>query len=106
LAIELASEQYSKKKKMVCNINKLDGDIKSPHDGMIAENVRTAEIYNKESAVKKGKRGKVTGGIVSNNKGGESSATNQGNDGQLGEKDNNGGMIRRSNRCTKKVGGD
>jgi hypothetical protein len=32
LAIELASEQYSKKKKKVaCNSNKLDGDMKSLH---------------------------------------------------------------------------
>ncbi len=56
--------------------------------------------------MKKRKKGKVTGGVVSNNKGGESSATNKGNDGELGEKDDNSGMIRRPNRCTKKVRGD
>jgi hypothetical protein len=106
-AIELASEQYSKKNKnMACNINKLDGDMKSPHDEMIAENVITAETYNKESAVKKTKRGKVMGGVISKDKGGEISATNKGNDGELGEKDGNSGMIRRSNRRTKKAGGD
>ncbi len=103
----MASEQYSKKKKkMACNINKLDGDMKSPHNEMIAKNVRTAEMHDKESAVKKRKRGRVKGGVISNDKGGESSATNKGNDGELGEKGDNSGMIRRSNRCTKEVGGD
>jgi hypothetical protein len=44
----LASEQYSKKKKKVaCNSNELDGDMKSPHDEMIAKNVTTAEIDDK-----------------------------------------------------------
>jgi hypothetical protein len=106
VAIEVASEQYSKKKKKVaCNSNKLDGDMKSPHDDMIRENVTTAEMEDKESAVKKRKRGKVKGDIISKDKGGENSAMNKGNDGVVGEKGDDSGMIRRSNRCTKKVGG-
>ncbi len=90
---------------MACNSNELDGDMKSPHDDMIDENVTTAEMEDKESAVKKRKRGKVKGGVISKYKGGESSATSKGNDGEVGEKGNDSGMIRRSNRCTKKVGG-
>ncbi len=36
LAIEVASEQYSKrKKKVACNSKELDGNMKSPHDDMI-----------------------------------------------------------------------
>ncbi len=31
--------------------------------------------------------------------------TNKGNDGEVGEKGDDSGIIRRSNRCTKKVGG-
>jgi hypothetical protein len=107
LEIELAWEQYSKKKKKVApNSNELDGDMKSPHDEMIGENVTTAEMEDKESAVKKRKRGKVKGGVISKDKGGESSAANKGNDGEVGEKGDGSGMIRRFNRCTKKVGGD
>jgi hypothetical protein len=106
LAIELASKQYSKKKKKEpLNSNELDGDMKNPHDEMIGENVTTADMEDKESAVKKRKRGKVKGGVISKDKGGESSATNMGNDGEVGEKGDNSSMIRRSNRCTKKVGG-
>ncbi len=56
--------------------------------------------------MKKRKRGKVKGGVVTNNKGSESSATNKDNDGEVGEKGDNSGLIRRSNRCTEKVGGD
>jgi hypothetical protein len=93
-------------KKVARNSNKLDGDMKSPHDEMTGENVTTAEMEDKESAVKKRKRGKVKGGVISKDKGGESSATNNGNDGEVGEKGDNSGMIKRSNRCTKKVGGD
>jgi hypothetical protein len=107
LAIELASEQYSKKKKKVaCNSNELDGDKKSPHNEMIGENVTTAEMEDKESAVKKRKRGKVKSGVISKDKIGESSATNKGNDGEGGEKGDDSNMIRRSNRCTKIVGGN
>ncbi len=107
LAIEFASEQYSKKKKKVaCNSNELDGGMKSPHDEMIGENVTTAEMEDKESAVKKRKRGEVKGGVISKDKGGESSAMNKGNDDEVGEKGDNSGMIRRSNRCIKKVGGN
>jgi hypothetical protein len=52
---------------------------------------------HKESAVKKWKRGKVKGGVTSKDKGGESSATNKCNDGEVGEKGDNGGLITRSN---------
>jgi hypothetical protein len=62
-------------------------------------------MEDKETAVKKKKRGKVKGGIISKDKGSESSATNKGNDGELGEKGDDSGMIRRSKRCNKKVGG-
>jgi hypothetical protein len=79
--------------------------MKNPHNEMIAEKVTTAEMDDKESAVKKRKRGKIKGGVISNNKGGDS-AMNKGNDGEVGEKGDNSGMIRRSNRCTKKVGGN
>jgi hypothetical protein len=107
LAIELASEQYGKKKKKVArNSNELDGDMKSPHDEMIGENVTTAEIEDKESAVKKRKRGKVKGGVISNDKGGKSCATYKGNDGEVGEKGDESGMISRSNSLTTKVGGN
>ena len=58
--------------------------MKSPHNDMIGENVTTAELEDKESAVKKRKRGKVKGGVLSKDKGGESSATNKGNDGEVG----------------------
>ena len=79
--------------------------MKSPHDDMIGENVTTAAMEDKETAVKKKKRGKVKGGIISKYKGSESSATNKGNDGEVREKGNDCGMIRRSNRCNNKVGG-
>jgi hypothetical protein len=106
-AIELVSKQYSKKKKNVPpNSNELDGDMKSLHDDMIGEYVTTADKEDKESAVKKRKRGKVEGGVMSKDKGGESSATNKGNDGEVGEKGDDSGMIWRFNRCTKKVGGN
>jgi hypothetical protein len=72
---------------------------------MIGENVTTAEMEDKESAVKKRKRGKVKGGVISKDKGGESSAANKGNDGEVGEKGDNSGMIKRSNSQAKKVGG-
>ncbi len=55
--------------------------------------------------MKKKKRGKVKGGSISQDKGSESSVTNKGNDGEVGEKGDDSGMIRRSNRCNKKVGG-
>jgi len=58
--------------------------MKSPHNDMIGENVTTAELEDKESAVKNRKRGKVKGGVLSKDKGGESSATNKGNDGEVG----------------------
>jgi hypothetical protein len=103
----LASEQYSKKKKKVApNSNELDGDMKSPHNEMIDKKLTTAKMEDKESAVKKRKRGKVKGRVISKDKGGESSATNKGNDGEVGEKGDDGCMIRRSNRHTKKVWGD
>jgi hypothetical protein len=106
LAIEVASEQYSKKKKKLAhNSNKLHGDMKSPHNDMIGENMTTAEMEDKESTVKKRKRSKVKGGVISKDMGGESGATKKGNDGEVGEKGDDSGMIRRSNRCTKKVGG-
>jgi hypothetical protein len=106
LAIEVASEQYSKKKKEVAhNSKELDGNMKSPHGDMIGENVTTAGMEDKKTAVKKKKRGKVEGGIISKDKGSESSAMNKGNDGEVGEKGDDSGMIRRSNRCNKKVGG-
>jgi hypothetical protein len=60
---------------VACNSNKLDGDMKSPHNEMIGKNMTTAEMEDKESAVKKEKRGKVKGGVISKDKGGESSAT-------------------------------
>jgi hypothetical protein len=105
LAIELASEQYSKKKKKGApNSNEIDGDMRSLHNEMIGENVTTADMEDKESAVKKRKRGKVKGGVISKDKGGERSVANKGNDGEVGEKGDNSGMIRRSNRLTKKVG--
>jgi hypothetical protein len=98
LAIELASGQYSKKKKKVApNSNEIDGDMKSPHDEIIGENVTATDMEDKESAVK---RGKVKGGVISKDKGGESSATNKDNDGEVGEKGDNSSMIRRSNQCT------
>ncbi len=57
LAIEVASEQYSKKKKKVShNSKELDGNMKSPHDDMIGENVTTAGMEDKETAVKKKER--------------------------------------------------
>jgi hypothetical protein len=71
---------------------------------MIGENVTTAEVKDKESAVKKRNRGKVKGGVISKEKGGKSSATNKGNDGEVGEKSDDNGMSRRSNRRTKKIG--
>ncbi len=102
----MASEQYSKKKKKVsCNSKELDGSMKSPHDDMIGGNVITAGMEDKETAVKKKKRGNVKGGVIRKDKGNESSATNKGNDGEVGEKGDDSGMIRRSNQCNKKVGG-
>jgi hypothetical protein len=50
--------------------------MKSPCDEMIGENVITADMEDKESAMKKRKRGKVKGGVISKDKGGESSAIN------------------------------
>jgi hypothetical protein len=85
---------------MAPNGNELDGDMKSSHNEIIDENVTTADMEDKESAVKKRKRGKVEGGVMSKDKGGESSATNKGNDGEVGEKGDDSGMIRRSNRHT------
>ncbi len=103
MAIEVASEQYSKKKKKLAhNSKELDGNMKSPHNDMIGENVATAEMEDKETSVKKKNRGKVKGGVISKDKGSESSATNKGNDGENGD---DSGMIRRSNRPNKKVGG-
>jgi hypothetical protein len=65
---------------------KQQSDILTLHDNIIGENVTIAGMEDKESAVKKRKRGKVRGGALSKGKGGESSATNKGNDGEVGEK--------------------
>ena len=105
LAIELAAEQHIKKKnKVACKSNVLDGDKKSPHDDMIGEYVTTADmVKDKESAVKKRKRGQAKGGVMSTDKGGEGRATKEGKDGEVTEKGDKTSMIRRSNRCNKKV---
>jgi hypothetical protein len=104
-AIEMASEQYIKKKnKVYCNSNKLDGDRKSPHDDKIGEYVTTADMEeDKESTVKKWKRGQAKGGVISTDKVGESRAIKEGKDGEVREKGDKTSMIRRSNRRTKKV---
>ncbi len=66
LAIEVASEHYGKKKKKVArNSKELDGNMKSTHDEVIGENVITAGMEDKETAVKKKKRGKVKGRVAS-----------------------------------------
>ncbi len=88
---------------MPCNSNELDGDKKSPHNDMIGEYVTTADMEDKESAVKKKKRGKAKGGVISADKGGESSAINKGKDSEVREKGDKTSMIRRPNRHTKKV---
>jgi hypothetical protein len=105
LAIELASEQYIKKKNKVdCNSNKLDGDRKSPHDDKIGEYVTTADMEeDKESAVKKRKRGQAKGGVISTDIGGERKAIKEGKDGEVRVKGDKMSMIRRSISCTKKV---
>jgi hypothetical protein len=105
-AIELASEQYIKKKNKVdCKSNELDGDRKSPHDDKIGEQyVITADMEeDKESAVKKRKRGQAKGGVISTDKGGENRAVIEGKDGEVRENGDKTSMIRRSNRRTKKV---
>jgi hypothetical protein len=104
-AIELAAEQHIKKKNMVARkSNVLDGDKKSPHDDMIREYVTTADmVKDKESAVKKQKRGQAKGGVMSTDKGGEGRTTKEGKDGEVTEKGDKTSMIRRSNRCNKKV---
>ena len=104
-AIELASEQHIKKKnKVACKSNLLDGEKKSPQDEMIGEYVTTADmVKDKESAVKKRKRGQAKGGVMSTDKGGEGTATKEGKDGEVTEKGDKTSMIRRSNRCNKKV---
>ncbi len=80
LAIESAAEQHIKKKnKVACKSNVLDGDKKSPHDDMIGEYVTTADmVKDKESAVKKQKRGQAKGGVMSTDKGGEGTAFKRG----------------------------
>jgi hypothetical protein len=87
-----------------CKSNVLDGDKKSPHNDMIGEYVTTADmVKDKESAVKKRKRGQAKGGVMSTDKGGEGTATKEGKDGEVTEKGDKTSMIRRSNRCNKKV---
>ncbi len=105
MAIELAAEQHIKKKNKVARkSNVLDGDKKSPHDDMIGEYVATADmVKEKESAVKKRKRGQAKGGVMSTDKGGEGRATKEGKDGEVTEKGDKTSMIRRSNRCNKKI---
>jgi hypothetical protein len=98
-ATAVASEQYSKKKiKMSHNTKELDGKMKSPHNDMIGGNVTTAGMEDKETSVKKKKRGKFKGGIISKDKGNESGAMNKGNDHEVGEKGYGSSMIMRSNR--------
>ncbi len=102
----MASKQYSKKKKKAAhNSKELDGNMKSPHNDMIGENVTTAGMEDKETAVEKNKRGKVKGDVISKDKGSESSATNKGNDGEVGKKGDDSDMTMRSNRRNMKVGG-
>jgi hypothetical protein len=78
LAIEVASEQYSKKKKKVAhNSKELVGNMKSPHDNMIDENATTAGMEDKETAVNKKREVKLRGVISKDEATSESSAMNK-----------------------------